>query len=874
MAERTVKVQLVAQVSGYLAGMDQAARKTRLLATEAERLAAKGQVFDQLGRGLVVFGAIAAAAVGIAVKKFADFDQAMSNVKAVTQESTENMALLRDAALDAGGATIYTATEAANAIEELGKAGLSTADILGGALAGALSLAASGQLEVARAAEITATTLKQFNLDGSQSGHVADVLSAGAGKALGSVEDLAQGLKFVGPVAASMGVSLEETTGALALFADQGIIGEQAGTSLRGAISSLVSPSAEASKELDRLNVSLFDADNNFIGVAGTAGALSDAYSEMDEKSRSASLGIIFGNQQLTAARILFESGAGAVEEYTAAVDDAGYAAQVARDRLDNLTGDVEKLGGAFDSALIKSGSAANDVLRTLVQTATFFVDAIGNAPQPVLDVALAVGAVTAATALAGGVALIAVPKVAAFNAVLKTSGISARAAAGSIGIAGGAIALATGYLVFFATTAADAARTTDELKATLDESTGSITKYTKAWIAKSVAENEWIKNSAKDVGVSQEEIVQAILQGGNALDNLKSKFTAQNNVVDFFNGSGVAAGNAEQSIRELRDGVVGAKESFEETPPVVLTAAEAYQKAADNAAALQSNLSELIDTINKANGVGQDAVSSNAAYQDALAGIGVEVKRQQDAYEEVNGTLDGYVFSLDQATAAGSANADMFADLAQKSQDAAKAQFDVDGNTQAYLATLSSGRQTLYDQIVALTGNADAAQALTDKIYAIPTEAEVNVLVETDEAQRRLDLIKSTLGEIDSRGLVLGAGSTRGDGTASANGNMFAYANGGIGEGMYSGGAPLYKFAEPETKWEAFISGRPGQEPRNRMIWAEAGQRLGMANGSGGVGGTSVSVTIPIAPTPGMDEATLATQIDHKLNYSLRGIG
>jgi hypothetical protein len=75
----------------------------------------------------------------------------------------------------------------------------------------------------------------------AQTSHVADLLAAGAGKAMGSVQDLSEGLKYVGPVAHGMGVSIEETTGALALFASKGILGEQAGTSLRGVISALSS---------------------------------------------------------------------------------------------------------------------------------------------------------------------------------------------------------------------------------------------------------------------------------------------------------------------------------------------------------------------------------------------------------------------------------------------------------------------------------------------------------------------------------------------------------------------------------------------------------------------------------------------------------
>jgi len=384
------------------------------------------------------------------------------------------------------------------------------------------------------------------------------------------------------------------------------------------------------------------------------------------------------------------------------------------------------------------------------------------------------------------------------------------------------------------------------------------VTKYTRAWIEKSVAENEWIQKSAKDIGVSQEEIVDALMNGGSELERLKSKFEGQNNIVNFFNGSGVAAGNAEQSIRELRNGLEGAKNEFENTPPVVMTAAEAYQAASDNAAALQSNLLSLIDTVNKANGVGQDAVSTNAAYQKSLSDARVAV----DEYAAANGISTA---NIDQTTVAGSANADMFADLAKKAQEAAQAQLEVDGNTDAYLSTLESGRQALFDQIVALTGNADAAQKLTDTIFAMPTLKEVQVIAETSEAQRRLDAIRNTLDQIASRNLVLGAASTRGDGNASANGNMFAYANGGVGEGIYSGGAPLYKFAEPETKWEAFISGRPGQESRNRMIWAEAGERLGVPASQ--VGGSSKTVHMNVSAE---DPAASSERVFQRLNAEL----
>jgi TP901 family phage tail tape measure protein len=148
---------------------------------------------------------------------------------------------------------------------------VSVADILGGALTGSLALASAGELEVARAAEIAATTLGVFGLKGTDAGHVADLLAAGAGKAQGSVDDLALGLDYVGVTFARLNIPLEDTVGTLALLASNGLLGEKAGTGLRAVISSLTSPTKEASTVMEEYGINVFDAQGNFITMAGVA---------------------------------------------------------------------------------------------------------------------------------------------------------------------------------------------------------------------------------------------------------------------------------------------------------------------------------------------------------------------------------------------------------------------------------------------------------------------------------------------------------------------------------------------------------------------------------------------------------------------------
>lgn len=749
MADRVVKVTLTAQVAQYVAGMEKASKATRETGSAAEKLAKQGEAFQQVGRGMLAVGAVATTALGLAVAKFAEFDKAMSAVQAATHESAANMGLLRDAALDAGDRTVFSASEAANAIEELAKAGVSTADILNGALDGALDLAAAAGIGVAEAAEIASNTLNQFNLEGGDAARVADLLAAGAGKASGGVSDLGAALAQVGLVANSTGLTIDETTTALAAFASQGLLGSDAGTSFKAMLGALTPNSAKAATEMERLGISAFDAAGEFVGLEAFAGNLDSSLSGLTDQQRQTSLEIIFGSDAVRAATALYNEGADGIAEWTDKVSEQGYAAETARIRLDNLLGDVEKLGGAFDTTFIKTGSSANDSLRALTQGATGVVSAIGDLPEPVLAAGLGLGALAGTVGLVGGAALLAVPKVAEFKVALATLSTSGGAVARGVGGVAGALAIAGTAFALWAANQARATATTAEFLDSLDQTTGAVTDYTRELVAKKLAEADAFKDAGK-YGITQSELTDAVIKGGDAMVAVKEKLDASSEgmvgnqaraatLAARYGDASLAAQDLSGILEDSRQNFVDEAAAAEGSAESTGNAAEAYQEAAANASELQSNLQDLIATVNEANGVGQDAVSTNSAYQDALAGV-------QETIAQAQAGVEGYSTSVDESTEAGSANAAMFAELAAKSQKAAEAQFALDGDTQRYRGTLEAGRQALYDQILGLTGSADAAQALTDKVYAMPTQHEIDIIAETSEAQRRLDAINSSL--------------------------------------------------------------------------------------------------------------------------------
>lgn len=433
MADRSISISIEAKVSNFVSNMKTAQQAANDFANRTAAFAKENeQHLDRVGKASMVMGGGLLAGLGLAVKAYSEFDSAMSEVQASTHESASNMDLLREAAVNAGADTAFSAKEAAQGIDELAKAGVSTKDILGGGLTGALSLASAGSLDVGEAAEIAASALTQFKLSGDKVPHLADLLAAGAGKAQGSVHDLGEALNQTGLVAASTGLSIEETTGGLAAFASAGLIGSDAGTSMKTMLQRLTPQSKEAAEKMAELGISAYDSQGNFKGLASFADNLKTSMANLTPEARNAAMGVIFGSDAVRAANVLYKQGGDGIKDWTDKVNDQGYAAVTASIKTDNLAGDIERLGGSFDSVLIKSGSGAAESLRGLVQGAEDLVDAIGKIPTPILNMGLGIAGVAGSALLLGGGLMTVLPRVMEFRGSMSSlADASPRAAAG-----------------------------------------------------------------------------------------------------------------------------------------------------------------------------------------------------------------------------------------------------------------------------------------------------------------------------------------------------------------------------------------------------------------------------------------------------------
>jgi len=869
---------------------DKATPKVKQTKEEIAALSAKANAArTEVGTAFLGIGAAITVVTGAAIARFADFDAGMSNVIATTQANAAQQKQLADVAVEAGARTTFSAREAADAEDELAKAGLSVHDIITGGLAGSLALAAAGQLGVARAGEIAATTLQQFNLEGDQAGRVADVLAAGAGKAIGSVDDLANGLKFVGPVAHSMNIGLEETVGTLSLFAKAGIVGEQGGTAFRGMLSSLTSPSAQASAEIKRLRIELYDGQGNFLGMENAAGELRKAYSALTPEARDASLGILFGNEQVTAARVLYQEGAEGVREMTKAVNDSGYAAEQAAKKQDNLSGDVEKLGGSIDSTFIKTGSGANEVLRDLVQISTAVADAIGKVPAPVLGVGLALGVGVAAVLLLGGTVLTVIPKLIAFNAALEGTGLTLR----GLALAGGPILIAltavTTVLGMLAASSAESEQNVDALKESLDQVTGATTDYTRE-LVKNELESSGAFKQARELGISLKDVTDAALGSEAAQKRVNERLEeyrdglgqGKSAVLEYGNNTRDltgAIGGQNDAIDQAKDKLRDSIEANGDNAASVDDSTRAHKEIDGELTDVTQSLEGLVKSLKDANGDQIDAKEAQISYLDALAATGEALAK--------NGA------TLDLSSEKGRDNNKVLLDQAKAAQDAADAAYAVDHNYGAYQATLEGSRDALIQNYLLFDNNADRARAFADQVLRIPTKAEVDVSTNAELATAKMDALARSIKSVQDR-VNAGVNIYTSPGGAKLyeadGGKVYAFARGGNYENhsaQFSRAGDVRIWSEPETGGEYYIPMAQSKRSRSVQIAAQMAGEMGYmlvpsdstayADGGSSTGRKSfkaseraIQVTQNIYPSQGMDEDALADKAIKKLTERL----
>lgn len=325
---------------------------------------------------------LAGAGIGFGIydtlKTSMDFSAALSGVKALVpagEDAEAVMDAVKNKAMELGQATAFGDVDVANGMAELLKAGLSLQEVLNGATKAALDLATAGDLSLPEAAKTMSIMMNVFDLNDAS--HAADILTGAANASATNVHEMSYAMAEAAAGAKSMGVSFEDTNATLALFAKNGLLGSDAGTSLKTMLSRLVPQTDQAAKDFQRLGLMSEDGSNKFFDATGklkpmreVAETLKKSLQGMTAEQKQAALYTIFGSDAIRAATFLAQDGAEGIDKMTAAMKRFT-ASGVAETKMDNLRGDIEQLSGSWENLqiLIMDGKGENG-LRSFVQEA------------------------------------------------------------------------------------------------------------------------------------------------------------------------------------------------------------------------------------------------------------------------------------------------------------------------------------------------------------------------------------------------------------------------------------------------------------------------------------------------------------------------
>ncbi|MCA6708517.1 phage tail tape measure protein [Enterococcus faecium] len=399
MEQFSVEALLKATDSGFVKTFKDAQDAVKTFEEKSNSMTtAVGKVMQGTGAAMTKYITAPLIGVGVAAAKVGgDFEEQMSRVKAISGATGDTFEQMKQQAIDLGAKTAFSAKESAAGMENLASAGFSAQEIMK-AMPGLLDLAAVSGGDVALASENTATALRGFGLEASEAGHVADVFARAAADTNAEVGDMGEALKYVAPVANSMGISLEETAAAIGIMSDAGIKGSQAGTTLRGALSRLARPTKAMQDTMDNLGVSFYDADGKMKPLKTQVELLKKAFEGLTPEQQQNALVTLYGQESLSGMMALIDKGPNSLGKLTKSLKDSdGAADDMARTMQDNMNSSIEQMFGAFESAAIVIQKILAPSIRKVADAISGLVEKFVSAPESTQRLVVAIGAIAIA---------------------------------------------------------------------------------------------------------------------------------------------------------------------------------------------------------------------------------------------------------------------------------------------------------------------------------------------------------------------------------------------------------------------------------------------------------------------------------------------
>lgn len=418
------------QLAGFQNAMDGVGESTSAAsqALSAQDVLAGMGAWAMLERGIRAATAAMQDAIGVGM----DFDSEMSNLAATMGTTVGELGELRDYAQELGKSTVFSATEGAQGLTYLALAGKDAQESME-MLPTTMNLAAAGAMQLGAATDMVTDAQSALGLSLEGTTRLVDEMAKASTKANQSIREFGAGILEVGGTAKVLSGGTAELNQVLGILADNSIKGAEGGTKLRNVILALSAPTDKAAKQLDKLGVSVFDAEGNMRRFSDIFPELQKALSNLTSQEQLSALDVIFNKQDMAAAQALLGTSIERWDELAVAIDNAaGSAERMAETRLDNLAGDLTLLRSAADGAKIAFSDSLTPALRDLTQAGTGILSMVGDAMTkfPALGAAAAgltagMGTLTVGMTALKAASLLGVQSIEALGAAIATSPVA-----------------------------------------------------------------------------------------------------------------------------------------------------------------------------------------------------------------------------------------------------------------------------------------------------------------------------------------------------------------------------------------------------------------------------------------------------------------
>lgn len=332
----------------------------------------------------------------ISVKTAADFQESMSKVSAISGATGDDLERLTDMAKEMGATTKFSASESAEAFQYMAMAGWKTEDMLSG-ISGIMNLAAASGEDLAIVSDICTDALTAFGMSAEESGRFADILASASSNANTNVSMLGESFKYVAPLCGSMGYSAEDASIALSLMANAGIKGSQSGTSLKTALTNMLSPTSSMASVMEEYGLSLTNADGSMKSLQDVMIMLREKMGGLDEATQGAAASTLFGKEALAGMLAIINASDADFEKLTTAIYNCdGTAQNMAETMQNNLNGKLTQLKSALEGVAISFGEVLIPMLMKVVESITNVVQKFANLDEGTRKLILTIGAIAA----------------------------------------------------------------------------------------------------------------------------------------------------------------------------------------------------------------------------------------------------------------------------------------------------------------------------------------------------------------------------------------------------------------------------------------------------------------------------------------------